>query len=57
MDHEISGHYSEDYLVAHEANPGDIIIENTNGFHKGVPGRNSFRLMLILSFNTGLILL
>ena len=56
-DHEISSHFSEDCLVAHEANPGDIIIENTNGLHKGVPGRNSFRLMLILTFNTGLILL
>ena len=45
--------YDTSLFVGHEVNPGDLIIENTNGYHRGTTGKNP---RIILAITVGLVM-
>ena len=47
---EIAGIYGEDRIMYLTANRGDMVIADTNGFHRGTKVRSSDRLMLTIDY-------
>ena len=45
--------YRTSLFVDHKASPGDLIIENTNGYHRGTTGKNP---RILLSITVGLVM-
>lgn len=53
-DKEISQHFSPDQIITMNGKSGTIILEDTSGFHKGMPVKQGHRLLLQLEFANSL---
>ena len=52
-DSSLSDFYDTSLFVEYRANPGDLIIENTNGYHRGTTGKNP---RIILAITVGFVM-